>query len=146
MPSSALPLLPAVTTPGTRAPPAYAGENGPFTARTIASVISDAVCVLITRRSDTEEPWLRVVRLPRARSGPRAGAHVERMFRGTDLSDRGPGKPAEGVSLRVRRRWSDGAWADDEALLVCDDGIQFRLPADGDARRLVELGLLEPAD
>jgi hypothetical protein len=44
----------------------------------------------------------------------------------------------------------NGAWQDEEAVLVCDDGIPFRLaPADGDparAHRLVELGLLEPAN
>jgi len=105
--------------------------------------------VLVLRRSETERPWLRVADLPRTRSGPRAGEHVERMFRGVDLADRGPGEPAEGVSLQVRRRWVDGRWEDDEAFLVCDDGIQFRVPpADGngaDARRLVELGLVEPA-
>jgi Methyltransferase domain len=104
--------------------------------------------VLVMRRSDASEPWLRVVRLPRARSGARAGAHVERMFRGADLADGGPGNPADGVSLQVRRRWNGGAWEDEEALLVCRDGIPFRVPADGDgahARRLVELGLLEPA-
>jgi methylase of polypeptide subunit release factors len=105
--------------------------------------------VLVLRRTESERPWLRMVRLPRGREGPRTGAHVERMFRGVDLADRGPGQPAEGVSLRVRRRWADGAWEDDGALLVCDDGIPFRLPpADGDVahgRRLVELGLLEPA-
>jgi methylase of polypeptide subunit release factors len=104
--------------------------------------------VLVMRHSGAKEPWLRVVRLPRARSGPRSGAHVERMFRGADLAERGPGKPAEGVSLHVRRRWNDGGWEDEDALFVSDDGIPFRLPADGDGphrRRLVELGLLEPA-
>jgi methylase of polypeptide subunit release factors len=105
--------------------------------------------VIVMRRSETEHPWLRVVRLPRGRSGPRSGAHVERMFRGVDLVDRGPGKPADGVSLEVRRRWNDG-WEDDEARLVCDEGIPFRMPpADTNlarACRLVELGLLEPAD
>jgi methylase of polypeptide subunit release factors len=106
--------------------------------------------VLVLRRSDAKQPWLRVVRLPRARSGARAGAHVERMFCGVDLADHGPGKPAQGVSLEVRRRWMNGAWQDQEAVLVCDDGIPFRLaPTDGDparAHRLVELGLLEPAN
>jgi hypothetical protein len=70
------------------------------------------------------------------------------MFRGVDRAARGPGKPAEGVSLDVRRRWVDGSWQDQEALLVCDDGIPFRLPPAGKdaahARRLVELGLMEP--
>lgn len=113
-------------------------------------IASLAYAVLVLRRSGAEQPWLRVVRLPRARSGPRSGAHVERMFRGVELAERGPGEPADGVVLDVRRRWIDGSWEDQEALLVCDDGIRFRLPpADGDAaqaRRLVELGLLEPAD
>ena len=105
--------------------------------------------VLVLRRSESEKPWLRVVDLPRRRNGPRAAAHVERMFRGVDLADRGPGKPAEGVSLHVRRRWADGHWNDEEALLVCDDGIPIRMAAaDGngpETRRLIELGLLEPA-
>jgi hypothetical protein len=105
--------------------------------------------VLVMRRTDKGEPWLRVVRLPRARAGPRSGAHVERMFRGADLADRGPGSPAAGVSLQVRRRWDGATWEDDAALLMDEEGIPFRLPADGDAahsRRLVELGLLDPAD
>jgi hypothetical protein len=105
--------------------------------------------VFVLRRTDSAHPWLRMVRLPRGRAGPRAGAHVERMFRGVDLADCEPGDPAEGVSLRVSKRWVDGAWADEDALLVCDDGIPFRLPpANGHiarGRRLVELGLLEPA-
>ena len=105
--------------------------------------------VLVLRRSETNRPWLRVADLPRTRGGPRAGEHVERMFRGVDLADRGPGKPAQGVSLQVRRRWVDGQWEDEEALLVCEEGIPFRVPpGDGNgaaARRLVELGLLEPA-
>ena len=106
--------------------------------------------VLVLRRSLAKQPWLRVVRLPRRRSGSRSGAHVERMFRGVDLVDRGPGNPAPGVSLSVRRRWIDGVWEDDEALLVCDEGIPFRMPFadrnEPDGRRLLELGLLEPAD
>jgi len=109
-----------------------------------------AYAVLVLRRSEAAQPWLRIVRLPRRRSGSRAGAHVERMFRGVDLADGGPGEPAQGVLLEVRRRWVDGFWEDQEAVLVCDDGIRFRLPpAETDsaaARRLVELGLLEPAD
>jgi hypothetical protein len=58
---------------------------------------------------------------------------------------RGPGRPAQDVSLLVRRRWLDGRWEDEEALLGGDEGIRFRMPlAEGDeaaARRLVELGL-----
>lgn len=114
------------------------------------AIESLAYGVLVLRRSDAQQPWLRVVRLPRQRGGARTGAHVERMFRGVDLADRGPGEPADGVSLEVRRRWIDGSWQDDEAVLVCDDGIPFRMPPadrnDANARRLVELGLLEPAD
>jgi methylase of polypeptide subunit release factors len=110
---------------------------------------SVAYGVLVLRRSRAKRPWLRVVRLPRAKAGPRSAAHVERMFRGVDLAGGGAGDPAPGVSLEVRREWKDGAWKDGEAALVCDDGIPFRMaPANGDnerARRLVEVGLLEPA-
>jgi methylase of polypeptide subunit release factors len=105
--------------------------------------------VFVLRRTRAREPWFRSVRLPRGRAGPRSGTHVERMFRGVDLAGRGAGRPANGVSLRVRHYWVDGAWREDEALLVCEDGISFRMPrVNGDAthaRRLVELGLLEPA-
>jgi methylase of polypeptide subunit release factors len=117
-----------------------------------------AAFLLLRRRADDGPPRLQALEAARAPT-PRAGLHVERILAGTDLA----AEPDE-VLARRRLRLAKGVRVEDTGVVRCVPtvGVQLALdedeaararaldgtapPADlGLARRLLELGLAEPA-
>ena len=142
-----------------------------YAERDIAAI--GAAFLLLRRREDDGPPRLQALEADTPAT-PRAGMHVERILRGTDVAARADAellatalRIPDGVRVEQTTRRRSGAWVGEDAVLRCVPtvGVQTTVPAeqvpllwtfDGTtrlgadalplARRLLELGFAEPAE